>query len=110
MDANSQLLGTLQVDSDLTVEQAGFNKPEAAELMQQFADVLSLMMIGIPVQLGDCRDPRRHGDVAFPRAERDAGRGGHLRRELVDVDLPDFENRKLAWASTNRPSKQGDRE
>jgi hypothetical protein len=57
VDANSQLLGTLQVDSDLTVEQAGFNKPEAAELMQQFADVLSLMMIGIPVQLGDAAIP-----------------------------------------------------
>jgi hypothetical protein len=53
VNANGPLLGTLQVDSDLTVEQAGFNKPEAAELMQQFADVLSLMMMGIPVQLGD---------------------------------------------------------
>ena len=52
-NAKGRLLGTLQVDSDLSVEQAGFNKPEAAELMQQFADVLSLMMIGIPVQLGE---------------------------------------------------------
>jgi hypothetical protein len=52
-NAQGPLLGTLQVDSDLSVEQAGFNKPEAAELMQQFADVLSLMMIGIPVQLGE---------------------------------------------------------
>jgi hypothetical protein len=51
--ANGPLLGSLQVDSDLTVEEAGFNKPEAAELMQQFADVLSLMMIGVRVQLGD---------------------------------------------------------
>jgi hypothetical protein len=51
--ADGPLLGTLQVDSDLSVEQAGFNKPEAAELMQQFADVLSLMMTGIPVQLGE---------------------------------------------------------
>jgi len=56
-NANGQLLGTLQIDSDLTVEEAGFNKPEAAELMQQFADVLSLMMIGIPVQLGDAGIP-----------------------------------------------------
>jgi hypothetical protein len=57
VDVNSRLLGTLQVDSDLTVEQAGFNKPEAAELMQQFADVLSLIMIGIPVQLGEASIP-----------------------------------------------------
>jgi hypothetical protein len=53
VNANGGLLGTLQVDSDLTVEEAGFNKPEAAELMQQFADVLSLMMIGVAVQLGE---------------------------------------------------------
>ena len=53
VNGNGPLLGTLQVDSDLTVEEAGFNKPEAAELMQQFADVLSLMMTGIPVQLGE---------------------------------------------------------
>lgn len=53
VNANGPLLGTLQVDSDLSVEQAGFNKPEAAELMQQFADVLSLMMIGILVQVGE---------------------------------------------------------
>jgi hypothetical protein len=53
VNANGPLLGTLQVDSDLTVEEAGFNKPEAAELMQQFADVLSLMMIGIRVRLGE---------------------------------------------------------
>ncbi len=57
VNANGPLLGTLQVDSDLTMEQAGFNKPEAAELMQQFADVLSLMMTGIPVKLGDAAVP-----------------------------------------------------
>jgi hypothetical protein len=57
VNANGPLLGTLQVDSDLTVEQAGFNKPEAAELMQQFADVLSLMMTGIAVELGDAAVP-----------------------------------------------------
>jgi len=56
-DANGPLLGTLQVDSDLTVEEAGFNRPEAAELMQQFADVLSLMMIGLSVRLGDVDVP-----------------------------------------------------
>ena len=55
-NANGPLLGTLQVDSDLSVEQAAFNRPEAAELMQQFADVLSLMMTGVDVQLG-------HADV-----------------------------------------------
>jgi hypothetical protein len=47
------LLGTLQVDSDLAMEQVGFNKPEAAELMQQYADVLSVLMTGIDVQLGE---------------------------------------------------------
>jgi hypothetical protein len=57
VNANGPLLGTLQVDSDLTVEEAGFNKPEAAELMQQFADVLSLMMIGIAVKLGEAAIP-----------------------------------------------------
>lgn len=57
VNADGPLLGTLQVDSDLTVEEAGFNKPEAAELMQQFADILSLMMIGIPVKLGEAAIP-----------------------------------------------------
>jgi len=52
-NAKGPLLGTLQVDSDLTVEEAGFNKPEAAELMQQFADVLSLLMLGVEVKLGE---------------------------------------------------------
>ena len=52
-NVNGPLLGTLQVDSDLTVEEAGFNKPEAAELLQQFADVLSMLMIGVKVQLTD---------------------------------------------------------
>jgi hypothetical protein len=51
-DVDGPLLGTLQVDSDLTVEEAGFNKPEAAELLQQFADVLSILMIGVGVRLG----------------------------------------------------------
>jgi hypothetical protein len=51
-NANGPLLATLQVDSDLSVEELAFNRPEAAELMQQFADVLSLMMIGIDVRLG----------------------------------------------------------
>ena len=50
-DVDGPLLGTLQVDSDLTVEEAGFNKPEAAELLQQFADVLSMLMIGVDVRL-----------------------------------------------------------
>jgi hypothetical protein len=67
VNANGPLLGTLQVDSDLTVEQAGFNKPEAAELMQQYADVLSLMMIGIAVQLGEAEvtadSPMSHSRV-----------------------------------------------
>lgn len=52
-DVDGPLLGTLQVDSDLTMEEAGFNRPEAAELLQQFADVLSLLMIGVDVQLTD---------------------------------------------------------
>jgi hypothetical protein len=50
-DVDGPLLGSLQVDSDLTVEEAGFNKPEAAELLQQFADVLSLLLSGIPVSV-----------------------------------------------------------
>jgi hypothetical protein len=55
-NANGPLLGTLQVDSDLSVEQAVFNRPEAAELMQQFADVLSLLMTGVDVRLGYADD------------------------------------------------------
>jgi hypothetical protein len=56
-DVDGPLLGTLQVDSDLTMEEAGFIRPEAAELLQQFADVLSLLMIGIDVELtGDKLD------------------------------------------------------
>src|SRR5262245_14791740 len=55
-DANGPLLGTLQVDSDLSVEEAGFNRPEAAELAQQFADVVSLLMAGIDVRLGEALD------------------------------------------------------
>ena len=50
-DVDGPLLGTLQVDSDLTMEEAGFIRPESAELLQQFADVLSLLMIGVNVQL-----------------------------------------------------------
>ena len=50
-DVNGALLGTLQVDSDLTVEEAGFNKAESSELLQQFADVLSLLLIGVHVQV-----------------------------------------------------------
>ena len=50
-DVDGPLLGTLQVDSDLTMEEAGFSKPESAELLQQFADVLSLLMIGLPVRI-----------------------------------------------------------
>ena len=52
-DVDGPLLGSLQVDSDLTVEEAGFNKPEAAELLQQFADVLSLLLIGVRVKVAD---------------------------------------------------------
>ena len=38
------------------MEQAVFNRPEAAELMQQFADVLSLLMTGVDVRLGYADD------------------------------------------------------
>ena len=48
---NGPLLCTLQVDSDLTMEEAGFNRPEAAELLQQYADRLSLLMIGVNVRV-----------------------------------------------------------
>jgi GAF domain-containing protein len=54
-DVDGQLLGTLQVDSDLTMEEAGFIRPESAELLQQFADVLSLLMIGVDVELTDAK-------------------------------------------------------
>jgi hypothetical protein len=52
------LLGTLQVDSDLTMEDAGFIRPESAELLQQFADVLSLLMIGVDVELTGAKPNR----------------------------------------------------
>lgn len=52
-DIDGPLLGSLQVDSDLTVEEAGFTKPESAELLQQFADILSLLLIGVQVQVQD---------------------------------------------------------
>jgi hypothetical protein len=55
-DADGPLLGTLQVDSDLTVEEAGFNKPESAELLQQFADVLSLLISGVHVRVSSVRN------------------------------------------------------
>jgi len=54
-DIDGPLLGTLQVDSDLTVEEAGFTKPESAELLQQFADVLSLLLIGVHVRVADVK-------------------------------------------------------
>ena len=54
-DIDGPLLGSLQVDSDLTVEEAGFNKPESAELLQQFADVLSLILIGVHVRVGQVK-------------------------------------------------------
>ena len=54
-DIDGPLLGSLQVDSDLTVEEAGFTKPESAELLQQFADVLSLLLIGVQVRVQDVK-------------------------------------------------------
>jgi hypothetical protein len=54
-DIDGPLLGSLQVDSDLTVEEAGFTKPESAELLQQFADLLSLLLIGVHVRVGDVK-------------------------------------------------------
>lgn len=54
-DIDGPLLGSLQVDSDLTVEEAGFTRPESAELLQQFADVLSLLLIGVQVRVGDVK-------------------------------------------------------
>ena len=54
-DIGGPLLGSLQVDSDLTVEEAGFTKPESAELLQQFADVLSLLLVGVQVRFGDVK-------------------------------------------------------
>ena len=54
-DIDGPLLGSLQVDSDLTVEEAGFTKPESAELLQQFADLLSLLLIGVHVRVADVK-------------------------------------------------------
>jgi GAF domain-containing protein len=54
-DIDGALLGSLQVDSDLTVEEAGFTKPESAELLQQFADLLSLLLIGVHVRVADIK-------------------------------------------------------
>lgn len=54
-DIDGPLLGTLQVDSDLTVEEAGFTRPESAELLQQFADLLSLLLVGVHVRVGDVK-------------------------------------------------------
>ena len=54
-DIDGPLLGSLQVDTDLTVEEAGFTKPESAELLQQFADVLSLLLIGVQVRVKDVK-------------------------------------------------------
>jgi hypothetical protein len=51
-DIDGPLLGTLQVDSDLTVEDAGFDRAESCELLQQFADILSLLLIGVQVRIG----------------------------------------------------------
>jgi hypothetical protein len=38
------------------VEEARFNKPEAAELLQQFADLLSLLMIGVDVRMAGAKN------------------------------------------------------
>jgi hypothetical protein len=54
-DIDGPLLGSLQVDSDLTVEEAGFTKPESAELLQQFADLLSLLLIGVHVRVANVK-------------------------------------------------------
>ena len=54
-DIDGPLLGSLQVDSDLTVEEAGFTKPESSELLQQFADLLSLLLIGVHVRVADVK-------------------------------------------------------
>lgn len=57
-DVNGPLLETLQVDSDLTMEEAGFSRPEAAELLQQYADRLSLLMIGVNVRVAVSKPQR----------------------------------------------------
>ena len=54
-DIDGPLLGSLQVDSDLTVEEAGFTKPESAEMLQQFADLLSLLLVGVHVRVADVK-------------------------------------------------------
>ena len=43
-DADGPLLGTLQVDSDLTFEQLGFDRPERRDMAERFADVVALLL------------------------------------------------------------------
>jgi hypothetical protein len=43
-DAEGPLLGTLQVDSDLTFEQMEFDKPERRAVAERFADVVALLL------------------------------------------------------------------
>jgi hypothetical protein len=38
------LLGTLQVDSDLTIQQMEFDRPERRDLAERFADVVALLL------------------------------------------------------------------
>jgi hypothetical protein len=43
-DPEGSLLGTLQVDSDLTMEQMEFDKPERRAVAERFADVVALLL------------------------------------------------------------------
>ncbi len=43
-DPEGQLLGTLQVDSDLTIEEMGFDRPERRAVAERFADVVALLL------------------------------------------------------------------
>jgi hypothetical protein len=42
-DPDGRLLGTLQVDSDLTIEEIEFDKPERRAVAERFADVVALL-------------------------------------------------------------------
>jgi hypothetical protein len=43
-DPKGQLLGTLQIDSDCTIEEMGFDQTERRELAERFADTVALLL------------------------------------------------------------------
>ncbi len=86
-DIDGPLLGTLQVDSDLTVEEAGI---QPAGVVRAAAAVRRRAFSGARRhgRTGRRRPDRNAQDGAdVPRAERVAGRARAVRRESLDVDF-----------------------